>query len=76
MGGAISYLLTIDVLAGNAPVREGCRLKVVSFGSPRAGDDSLVKHWRASVTSYRNAHGQDSLIELCVKGFNDGAPNL
>ncbi|KAF9043494.1 alpha/beta-hydrolase [Hymenopellis radicata] len=67
MGGAISYLLALDILTGTVSIPAGCRIKTVTFGSPRAGDDNLVRYWRECASS---------ITELCVKGYNDGVHAL
>ncbi|KIY72671.1 alpha/beta-hydrolase [Cylindrobasidium torrendii FP15055 ss-10] len=76
MGGAISYLLALDILTGIVPISNHPRVKVATFGAPRAGDEALVTYWREIVKTHRATHGPQSMVELCVKGFNDGVHTL
>ena len=73
MGGAVSYLLVMDALLGKISLPPNCKLKLVSFGSPRVGDEAFVKYWRELRTSFREKH---EFTEHCVKAYNDGVPSL
>ncbi len=73
MGGAVSYLLIMDVFLGKIPIPAKCRLKLASFGAPRVGDAAFVKHWRELRTAFQEKH---EFTELCVKAYNDGVPSL
>lgn len=74
MGGSVSYLLAMDLLAAgsakNAPLPPS--LKIAVFGAPRTGSPALVKYWWELVDAFQNVHGQDSLTEYSVKAYNDG----
>ncbi|KAF9043495.1 alpha/beta-hydrolase [Hymenopellis radicata] len=73
MGGAVSYLLIIDAFLGKIPIPAKCRLKLVSFGAPRVGDETFVNHWRDLRSAFQEKH---EFTELCVKAYNDGVPSL
>lgn len=74
MGGAVTYLLTMDVFLGKIPFPATCRrLKLVSFGAPRVGDAPFVAYWRELAASFRE---KTEFIEYCVKAYNDGVPSL
>ena len=75
LGGAISSLLALDLLTAEDISRsllDGAALKVVGFGSPRAGNDKLVKVWRDAVAQRREKYGDDSVTEYLVKAYRDG----
>jgi hypothetical protein len=74
MGGSVSYLLAIDLLAagGANSIPLPPRFKIAAFGAPRAGNQSLVKYWWELVDTFRDVHGHDSLKEYSVKAYNDG----
>ncbi|KAK0452444.1 alpha/beta-hydrolase [Armillaria borealis] len=76
MGGAVSYLLMIDALTQKINIPPDVRLKLASFGAPRVGDASFVKYWRELVSKHREVYGESSMVELCVKAYNDGVPSL
>ena len=77
MGGAVSYLLTMDLLsphppgeASNSAVKVPNKICLVTFGTPRVGDLALVKHYHKLVETYK-AGGE--FREYSVKAYNDGA---
>jgi hypothetical protein len=72
MGGAISYLLMLDILSSTMPIPSNVKLKIVVFGAPRLGDLAFVEYWREQVRGHRERYGQSSLEEYSVKGYNDG----
>ncbi|SJK98610.1 uncharacterized protein ARMOST_01878 [Armillaria ostoyae] len=76
MGGAVSYLLMTDALTQKINIPPDVRLKLASFGAPRVGDASFVKYWRELVSKHREVYGESSMVELCVKAYNDGVPSL
>ncbi|GLB42277.1 putative lipase (class 3) [Lyophyllum shimeji] len=78
MGGSISYLLCMDLLAddSNTPLPAGLGLKLAVFGAPRTGDASLAEYWCELVSAYRKLHGLDKMTEYSVKAYNDGVPAL
>ncbi|KAK0449733.1 Alpha/Beta hydrolase protein [Desarmillaria tabescens] len=76
MGGAVSYLLMTDALTQKINIPPDMRLKLVSYGAPRVGNSSFVKCWRELVSRHRDTHGESSMVELCVKAYNDGVPSL
>ncbi|KAF8068975.1 Alpha/Beta hydrolase protein [Lyophyllum atratum] len=78
MGGSISYLLCMDLLAGesNLLLSPGLSLKLAVFGAPRTGDASLVEYWRELVAAYQKLNGSDKITEYSVKAYNDGVPAL
>ncbi|KAG7448764.1 alpha/beta-hydrolase [Guyanagaster necrorhizus] len=76
MGGAVSYLLMVDALTQKINIPPDVRLKHVSYGAPRVGDASFVKYWRELVSKHREVYGESSMVELCVKAYNDGVPSL
>ncbi|KDQ63729.1 hypothetical protein JAAARDRAFT_389250 [Jaapia argillacea MUCL 33604] len=78
MGGALCYLLAIDLLIepDKDLVPPGTNIKLASFGSPRVGDEKLVKEWRALISAYRSKYGTTAFQEYHVKGYNDGVPSI
>ncbi|KAF9269434.1 alpha/beta-hydrolase [Marasmius fiardii PR-910] len=77
MGGALSYLLLLDLLPENDTIRpSGVHLKLAVFGAPRVGDIDLVNYWQQVSQDYRARHGADSFREHSVKAYNDGVPSL
>ncbi|KAF5368819.1 hypothetical protein D9758_002967 [Tetrapyrgos nigripes] len=76
MGGALSYLLCLDLLA-KTDVIPNKPIKLVVFGAPRPGDEKLAKYWQELVDGYRKRNEKDSFFqEYCVKAYNDGVPAL
>lgn len=76
LGGAISSLLAFDLLTAEDIPRgllDGVTLKMVGFGSPRAGNSRLVEVWRDAILKRRTKHGDDSVKEYLVKAYRDGA---
>ncbi|TFK26085.1 alpha/beta-hydrolase [Coprinopsis marcescibilis] len=77
MGGAVAYLLCIDILSeGHFTFKSPPVIKLVTFGLPRVGDSTLVFHFRGLADQYRDKHGWDSFSEYSVRAFNDGVPTL
>ncbi|KIY48785.1 alpha/beta-hydrolase [Fistulina hepatica ATCC 64428] len=77
MGGAIAYLLTLDLLAADEDVLPpSTSLKLVAFGAPRVGDAGLAKYWRELRDTYVARRGEKSFTEYMVKAYNDGVPSL
>ncbi|TFY69778.1 hypothetical protein EVJ58_g220 [Rhodofomes roseus] len=76
MGGVLSYLLAVDVLAGQCPLPPGTPVTVATFGCPRLGDAALSQFWQQLVAQYQAANGEASVKEFSVKGLNDGVPSL
>ncbi|KZT74644.1 alpha/beta-hydrolase [Daedalea quercina L-15889] len=76
MGGALSYLLAIDVLAGEYPMPPGVTVTVATFGCPRVGDAALSEFWQQLVAKYHAANGEASVKDYSMKGLNDGVPCL
>jgi hypothetical protein len=73
LGGALSYLLAIDLLApGGLELPPGLPLKLAVFGAPRCGNTQLSQLWLELVKQYRAKNGVDSLKEYSVKAYNDG----
>ena len=75
LGGAVASLLAFDLLTAEDVPRsllDGVILKLVGFGSPRAGDRKLVKVWRDAVAQRKEKHGEDSVQEYLIKGYRDG----
>ncbi|TFK57278.1 alpha/beta-hydrolase [Heliocybe sulcata] len=76
MGGAMSYLLALDLLLEKEILLPGLRIKLAVFGSPRVGNKRLARVWRKAVDDYRMEYGQEALLEYSVKIYNDGATSL
>jgi len=77
LGGALSYLLAIDLLApSDLELPLGLPLKLAVFGSPRCGNAQMSQLWRELVNNYRTKNGKESLKEYSVKAYNDGVPSL
>jgi hypothetical protein len=73
MGGAMSYLLALDLLQDSSTIRiNGINIKLVVFGCPRVGDPALVEYWHELVGAYRESHGEAAVTEYSVKAYNDG----
>jgi hypothetical protein len=76
MGGAVSYLLCLDLLS-KTEVIPNIPVKLVVFGAPRPGDEKLVKYWQELVEGYRKKNENESFFqEYCVKAYNDGEQSL
>lgn len=72
MGGALTYLLAMDILAGSYPLPPGTTVTVATFGCPRLGDAALSEFWQQLVAKYQAANGEASVKEHGVRGLNDG----
>lgn len=73
LGGALSYLLAIDLLLPvGLELLLGLPLKVAVFGSPRCGNTQMSRLWLELAEQYRTKNGKESLKEYSVKGYNDG----
>lgn len=73
MGGALAYLLTIDLLTpGDVELPPLLRLKLAVFGAPRCANPKLLQFWSDLTREYRSKNGEDSLKEYSVKAYNDG----
>ena len=76
MGGALSYLLALDLLLpGRVELPAGLPVKLAVFGAPRCGNEKLVQLWLDLVKDYRAKNGDESFKELSVKAYNDGKPD-
>jgi Lipase (class 3) len=71
MGGAVAYLLSAELLS-EQELPPLPTLKLITFGSPRVGDEAFATHFRGLVGAYQAKHGGDSFIDYAVRGFNDG----
>ncbi|KZV77737.1 alpha/beta-hydrolase [Peniophora sp. CONT] len=76
LGGALAYLFGLEVLSASYELPKGIRIKVVTFGAPRSGDEELVKYWNELVDAYRATYGPDAVVDYCVKGHRDGVPAI
>lgn len=72
MGGALSYYLAVELLTSGVMLPPGIRIKIVTFGSPRIGDQAFASLWEKLVEEYRSNHGQLSFQEYNVRAYNDG----
>jgi hypothetical protein len=73
LGGALSYLLAIDLLVpGGLELPTGLALKLAAFGSPRCGNVRMLQMWVDLTKKYRAQNGEESLKEYSVKAYNDG----
>lgn len=73
LGGALSYLVALDLLLLDSNLLPpGLALKVIAFGAPRCGNPKLSQYWSELVNAYRIKYGEDSLREYSVKAYNDG----
>lgn len=75
MGAALSYYLAVELLTNDGVLPPGMRIKVVTFGSPRVGDQAFASFWKNLVEEYRSNHGQESFLEYNVRAYNDGEPH-
>ncbi|EPQ52592.1 alpha/beta-hydrolase [Gloeophyllum trabeum ATCC 11539] len=76
MGGALGYLLALDLLGNDALLPSGLTLKLAFFGTARVGNEELCSLWRQRVRSYREKNGENSLDDYSVKINNDVTPSL
>lgn len=74
MGAALSSHLAIGLLTNPGMLPPGIRIKVVTFGSPRIGDQAFASFWRELAEEYRSSHGQESFLEYDLRAYNDGEP--
>ena len=72
MGGALSYLLTLDLLIDDNVLSPDVALTIAVFGTPRSGNSDLVKFWREVTDAHRKKNGEASIREHSVKAYNDG----
>jgi hypothetical protein len=75
MGAALSYYLAVELLTKDGLLPPGIRIKVITFGSPRVGDQAFASFWKKLVEEYRSGHGQESFLEYSVRAYNDGEPH-
>ncbi|TFL03753.1 alpha/beta-hydrolase [Pterulicium gracile] len=74
MGGALAYLLVLDLLKPGervAPV-----VTLVTFGCPRVGDARLTEYWWGLKSVYEEKHGADAVRELTIRAHKDGVAAL
>lgn len=76
MGGAVAYLLALDLLVEASESLGGLHITIAAFGAPRVGNAALVQTWRDVVQSRRGKGGERVVREYAVKAFNDGVPAL
>jgi len=72
MGAALSNYLAVGLLTSDGMLPPGTRIKIVTFGSPRVGDQAFASFWKKLVEEYRSNHGLDSFQEYSVRAYNDG----
>lgn len=73
MGGAMAYLLALDLLVSeDTKILGDVPLTVVAFGAPRVGNAVLAQVWREAVKSRREKRGEHAVREHLIKAFNDG----
>ena len=76
MGGSLSYLLLLDLLAEGLPhsICSEVRVCIATYGAPRTGDKQLVDHFHSVIQQHRSKFKLDEtfLVEYAVQGFNDG----
>lgn len=73
MGGAVCYLLLLDLLVSNDLMPARLPIKVAIFGAPRPGDAKLSKYYQEMVAEYRKKNGDAAFSEYLVKAYNDGS---
>jgi len=83
LGAVMCYLFCLDILlAGHGHERNdfgklyGVQIVLAAFGSPRAGDDSMVELFRRATSEYEQKfenYGGEAVKEFSVKGYRDGA---
>jgi predicted alpha/beta-fold hydrolase len=82
LGAVMCCLLALDVMADDCKADSIPRLsthlplKLVLFGCPRFGNPVLAQFWEHTISSYERRHGEASVNEYSVRGFNDGVPTL
>jgi hypothetical protein len=72
MGAALSYYLAVGLLTNDGLLPPGTRIKVITFGSPRIGDQAFSSFWKNLVEEYRSNHGHESFQEYNLRAYNDG----
>lgn len=72
MGAALSSYLAVGLLTNDKMLPPGTRIKIVTFGSPRVGDQAFASFWKKLAEEYRSSHGQDSFQEYSLRAYNDG----
>jgi hypothetical protein len=73
MGGAVAYLLAIDLLRDyTSIIPHDVVVKVIVFGAPRCGNSRLVEHWLNLKHNWASNRGEGSCVEISVKAHNDG----
>jgi len=72
MGGALSYLLALDILADSEQLPTALPVKIAVFGAPRCGNAALLQRWCELVDGYRKKYGEGAIKEYEVRGYNDG----
>jgi len=79
MGATIAYFFALELLIGytkpqqpTAQLPKSVKLKLVTFGSPRPGNQDFATLYREAIRRFREEHGQDSFVEYAVKAHNDG----
>lgn len=78
LGAVMCCLLALDVMTDDFKAESIPRsstplpLKLVLFGSPRFGNPALAQYWEHTVSSYQRRHGEPSVNEYSIRGFNDG----
>lgn len=77
LGCTMAYFLALDLLSENRResdlIPSGIPISLVAFGSPRLGNEGLVKHWRKRLNEYREKFGAGAFREYSIKGYKDGA---
>jgi hypothetical protein len=73
MGGAMAYLLALDLLRDHMnEIPRDVIFKLIVFGAPRCGNDKLVQHWLDVKRKWDTERGPGSCLEISVKAYNDG----
>ena len=75
MGAALSWYLAVGLLTNEGILPPGIPIRIVTFGSPRVGDQAFASFWKKLVEGYRSSYGQQSFQEYDVRAYNDGELN-
>lgn len=66
LGGALSVLAGVEIRENSA--FSGFRVKVITFGSPRVGNDVFIKHFRNLISyNIRMVHNKDNVAHVPPK---------
>jgi predicted lipase len=72
MGGALAYLLAMEIMTSVHALPTGMAIKIVVFGAPRIGNSHLQQYFCDVVHDFKTKNGDASVKVYSVKAYNDG----